>query len=172
MTWRLCAMSASELRSCTWEPSSNSRQLMNSSPGRVTLTPARSCPRCRNCNPGPESGLRRYKGIHQALFPYRAVAGSTRAVPERSRSVLESRRHYERSRRGIWQPVISRTSSIMPNRHHRFVFRHERIDGNHGPVSGVGKELFDQSQVNDLGIPNRHPSLDPFSFCLGSYPLA
>jgi hypothetical protein len=168
----LCAMSASELRSCTWEPSSNSRQLMNSSPGRVTLTPAHSCPRCRNCNPGPDSGLRRYKGIHQALFPYRAVAGSTRAVPERSRSVLESRRHYERSRRGIWQPVISRTSSIMPNRHHRFVFRHERIDGNHGPVSGVGKELFDQSQVNDLGIPNRHPSLDPFSFCLGSYPLA
>jgi hypothetical protein len=60
----------------------------------------------------------------------------------------------------------------MPNRHHRFVFRHERIDRNHGPVCGVGKELFDQSQVNDLGIPNRHPSLDPFSFCIGSYPLA
>jgi hypothetical protein len=119
MTWRLCDMSASELRSCTWEPSSNSRRPMNSSPDLVTLTPERSSPRCRSCNLEPDSGQRRCKGIRQALFRYRAVAGFTPVVPERSRFVPTFRRHCERSRRVTWRPVISPTSFSMPARRRR-----------------------------------------------------
>ena len=83
----------------------------------------RSYPRCRSYKRELGSGQRRCKVIRQALCHYRAVAGFTPVVPERSRFVPTFRRHCERSRLVTWRPVISPTSSCMPARRRRLAPR-------------------------------------------------